>query len=84
MNDFYLSLIVQGALYALVLFSVLTWVLIVAKGVQNWRLGRQDQSFAQRFWSASSLDAAARLDRDAGPKSRVAGVGFDARGGAGT
>jgi len=78
MNDFYLSLIVQGALYALLLFSVVTWVLIVAKGVQNWRLGRQDTLFARSFWSASSLDAAARLERDAGPKSRVAGVGFDA------
>ena len=78
MNDFYLNLIVQGALYALLLFSVLTWVLIVAKGVQNWRLGRQDRTFARRFWSASSLDAAARLERDAGPKSRVASVGFDA------
>lgn len=78
MNDFYLNLIVRGALYALLLFSVVTWVLIVAKAVQNWRLGRQDKAFARRFWSASSLDAAAQLERDAGPKSRVAGVGFEA------
>jgi biopolymer transport protein ExbB len=78
MNNFYLNLIVQGTLYALLLFSVVTWVLIVGKGVQNWRLGRQDSAFARRFWSASSLDAAAQLERDAGPKSRVAGVGFEA------
>jgi biopolymer transport protein ExbB len=78
MNNFYLNLIVQGALYALLLFSVVTWVLIVGKGVQNWRLGRQDKAFARRFWSASNLDAAAQLERDAGPKSRVAGIGFDA------
>ena len=78
MNDFYFNLIVQGALYALLVFSVLTWVLIVGKGVQNWRLGRQDKAFARQFWSASSLDAAAQLARDAGPKARVAGVGFDA------
>ena len=78
MNDFYLNLIVQGAMAALVLFSVVTWVLIVAKAVQNWRLGRQDKLFARQFWSASSLDAAAQLERDAGPKARVASVGFDA------
>jgi biopolymer transport protein ExbB len=78
MNDYYLNLIVQGALYALVLFSVVTWVLIVAKGVQNWRLARQDRNFAKQFWNAPSLNAAAQLARDAGPKSRLASAGFDA------
>ncbi len=78
MNDFYLNLIVQGALYALLLFSVFTWVLIVGKGVQNWRLARQDRQFAKKFWSAANLDAAAQLERDSGPKSRIAAVGFDA------
>lgn len=78
MNDTYLKLIVEGALYALVLFSIVTWVLIVAKGVQHWRVARQDRAFARQFWSASSLDAAAALARDAGPKSRLAASGFDA------
>jgi biopolymer transport protein ExbB len=78
MNDLYLKLIVQGALYALVLFSIVTWVLIVAKAVQHWRVARQDRAFARQFWSASSLDAAATLPRDAGPKSRLASAGFDA------
>jgi biopolymer transport protein ExbB len=78
MNEQYLNLIVQGALYALVLFSVLTWVLIVAKGVQHWRVGRQDRWFERQFWSATSLDAAALLARDTGPKARLASIGFDA------
>ena len=78
MNDYYLNLIVQGSLYALVLFSILTWVLIVAKGIQHFRVSRQDRDYARHFWSATSLDAAATLARDAGPKSRVASVGFDA------
>ena len=78
MNDFYLQLIVQGALYALILFSIVTWVLIVAKAWQHWTLARQDRVFARKFWSAASLDAAAQLDRNFGPKARVAGVGFDA------
>ena len=78
MNDLYLKLVVQGALYALLLFSIVTWVLIVAKAVQHFRVARQDREFARQFWSASSLDAAATLPRDAGPKSRLASAGFDA------
>jgi biopolymer transport protein ExbB len=78
MNEFYLTLIVQGALYALVVFSIATWVLISVKGIQHWRVGRQDRLFERQFWSASSLDAAALLARDAGPKARLASVGFDA------
>ena len=60
----------------MLLFSVLTWVLIDAKGVHNWCLGRQDKQFGKAFWSASNLDAAAQLARDAGSKSRIAAVGF--------
>jgi len=78
MTDFYLNLIVQSALYALVFFSIITWILIVAKGVQHWRLARRDRLFSKQFWSASSLDAAAALTEIASPKSRLASVGFDA------
>lgn len=78
MNQQYLHLIVEASLYALLVFSIVTWVLIVAKGVQHFRVGRQDKAYAKQFWSATSLDTAATLPRDAGPKSRVASVGFDA------
>ncbi len=78
MNDFYLKLVVEGTMIALLLFSVVTWVLIVGKGVQHWRLARQDSGFARAFWSASSLDTAARLEREAGPKARVAATAFEA------
>ncbi|CAN7268040.1 MotA/TolQ/ExbB proton channel family protein [Pseudoduganella sp. LjRoot289] len=78
MSTNYLELIVQGALYALVLFSVVTWVLIVAKGVQHWRLSKRDKAFGKAFWSASSLDAAASLASGASPKARLAEVGFEA------
>lgn len=74
----YLSLIVQGALYGLVFFSVVTWVLILAKGVQHWRVAKQDKQFTKKFWTANSLDAATSLASDASPKSRLATVGFDA------
>ncbi|MES2353675.1 MAG: MotA/TolQ/ExbB proton channel family protein [Pseudomonadota bacterium] len=78
MTDFYLNLIGQAALYALLAFSIITWVLIIAKGVQHWRLAKLDRQFTKQFWSASSLDAATALASDASPKSRLATVGFDA------
>jgi biopolymer transport protein ExbB len=62
----------------LVLFSIVTWVLIIAKGFQHWRLAKLDRSFSKLFWSASSLDAATALVNDSSPKSRLASVGFDA------
>jgi biopolymer transport protein ExbB len=78
MSTYYLELIVQGSLYALLLFSVLTWVLIIAKGVQHYRLGKRDKQFTRQFWSASTLDAASALASDASPKSRLANIGFEA------
>jgi biopolymer transport protein ExbB len=78
MTTYYLELIVKLALYALVLFSVVTWVLIFAKGIQHWRVGKRNRDFTLQFWSASSLDAATALASDASPKSRLAKVGFEA------
>jgi biopolymer transport protein ExbB len=78
MTTYYLELIVKFALYALVLFSIVTWVLILAKGIQHWRVGKRNRDFTLQFWSASSLDAATALASDASPKSRLAKVGFEA------
>ena len=78
MNEQLQKLVVEGTLYALVFFSVATWILIIAKGVQHWKLGRQNKNFAKKFWSASSLDSAAALANDAGPKARLASAGFSA------
>jgi biopolymer transport protein ExbB len=78
MSTQYLKLIVEGALYGLVFFSVVTWVLILAKGVQHWRVSKQNKQFTKQFWTANSLDAAAGLANDASPKSRLAAAGFDA------
>ena len=78
MTDQNLNLIVQLAFIALVLFSIVTWILIIVKGFQHWRVASRDRAFAKRFWSASSLDAATALGDIASPKSRLASVGFDA------
>ena len=78
MSTYYLELSVQSSLYALVLFSVVTWVLILAKGVQHWRVAKRNKQFTKDFWSANSLDAATTLADDASPKARLAGAAFEA------
>ncbi len=42
---------------ALVLMSVVSWVLIAAKGLSAWLRGRRSQEFLDFFWNARSLDA---------------------------
>ena len=78
MNESTLTLIVQGSLAALVLFSVFTWLLIFAKGVQHWGVARRDRVFTKKFWSAHNLDAAAELAGELTPTARIARVGFEA------
>lgn len=78
MNEQIQQIIVDGALYGLAFFSVATWILIVAKGIQHFRLGRQNKAFTKKFWSATSLDAAAALTSETGPKARLAEAGFSA------
>ncbi|ABE36150.1 motA/TolQ/ExbB proton channel family protein [Paraburkholderia xenovorans LB400] len=79
MSDTYSSLIVKGALWALVLFSIVTWALILAKGTQSWRVARNNQRFQKAFWSAGDLPQAAALGnpRDSA-LGRVAHAAFTA------
>lgn len=76
MSDSY-TLIVEGSLWLLIIFSVITWSLIVVKGIQNYRLGQQNKTFSQQFWQASDLNQAAHLESQTGSLARLAQVGFD-------
>jgi biopolymer transport protein ExbB len=78
MTTYYLELIVQLALYGLVLFSIVTWALILVKGVQHWRVAKRNKRFTKDFWAANSLDAATALADGASPKARLAGAAFEA------
>lgn len=71
------TLIVQSSLWLLVVFSVVTWTLIVIKGIQNFRLARQNRRFTSEFWRAADLQAAASLANPVGAAARLASVGFD-------
>ena len=70
--------VVQGVLWALLAFSVATWTLILVKTFQVWRMRRLNVNYRAAFWSANSLQAAARLQDHGGPAFRVAQVGFAA------
>jgi biopolymer transport protein ExbB len=75
MNELYKH-IVEWTLWSLAFFSVITWTLIILKGVQHSLLGIQNRRFKKDFWSAADLNAAASLEKYVGPTARVAAIGF--------
>ncbi len=71
---------IEGAvIWLLIVFSVATWALLLAKGAQFGRLKNQDRKFHKQFWAASSLDSAAELTvTQPGAAARVAQAGYAA------
>lgn len=76
MSDIATGAIVDGTLSILIGASVVTWALILIKGIQHIRISYHNRIFGQQFWGASSIQAASRLEEIKGPAARVAGVGF--------
>jgi biopolymer transport protein ExbB len=68
--------IVDGTLWTLGAFSVITWALIIIKGIQHLRVAHFDRVFTKTFWRASDLQAASELSGFQGPAARVANAGF--------
>jgi biopolymer transport protein ExbB len=77
-NSLPTTFIVQAALALLVVFSVVTWTLIVVKARQSWLAAVRSRRFAKQFWSARNFSEAASLDGVGSPVGRVAAAGFDA------
>jgi biopolymer transport protein ExbB len=78
-SSIHTALIVEGTLWSLVAFSVVTWTLIVVKGVQHFRLTRQNKRYLSLFWGAKDLQSAGRLGESAaGPAARLADAGLRA------
>ncbi len=77
--------IVDATLWTLGAFSVITWALILIKGIQHLRVAHYNRIFHKAFWHAADLYAASELPGFSGPVARVAGAGFstlrDAEGG---
>ncbi len=72
------STAVNLALTVLVLFSLVTWTLIFAKGWLQWRIRQENAGFTKRFWQAADLAAAEHVASQApGALARLAKRGFD-------
>lgn len=70
--------IVQITLWILIGFSVITWTIIFLKCWTIWSINRRNRAYAETFWAASDLGAAAALDQESSALGRIAGVGFHA------
>lgn len=76
MSDIATSAIVDGTLDTLIAASVVTWSLILVKGIQHLRIGYHNRQFSKKFWSSPDIQSAVQLDDQKGPAARVAGIGF--------
>ncbi len=72
------TLIIDGTLYALLVFSVVTWTLVVFKSWQFWKNSAWNRSFNQAFWNTASLTEASALPENSfrGPQARIARQGL--------
>ncbi len=78
MFHFSASTAVNLALSVLILFSLITWTMIFAKGWLQWQLRKSNATFAKRFWQAPDLEAAKVAAKQAdSPLARLAKAGFD-------
>lgn len=70
--------VVDGTLYVLLAFSVITWTLIVYKSWQFSRNTYLNNRFDKAFWDSESLAAAEALPETVsrGPLARIAQKGF--------
>lgn len=68
-----------GVFCALILMSVVTWYLILYRGVQVWRYRRGQKLFLEQFWKCKNLDEAYKLtENNQLPIAHVARSGIDA------
>ncbi|MDD5579288.1 MAG: MotA/TolQ/ExbB proton channel family protein [Methylobacter sp.] len=70
------AFIVDATLWILIGFSVVTWALILIKGIQHLRISHHNRVFNKQFWGAPTIQAAAGLKAHTGPAARVAHAGF--------
>lgn len=76
--DHWLSVVVDGTFYTLMLFSLITWTLIFFKIWQFAKNGYYNQQFNSEFWDAPDMETARKLpgSKSHGPKARIAACGF--------
>ena len=82
-NLWHTDSIVTGVLYLLLALSLLTWFLIIYKGLELWRARRANEDYAKRFWESSDavlfLKNSATAQSDS-PLARLTKTGVGAMG----
>lgn len=72
------EVIIDGTLYTLLAFSVVTWTLIFFKIWQFAKNGYYNRNYDKAFWDADTLEHAKGLPEEVarGPQARIAQQGF--------
>ena len=71
------SPVVSGTLVVLLIFSAITWSIILIKLYQQWRDAKDDKAFTFAFWAAKEWQLAARTSTEMGGKhAYLAQAGF--------
>ncbi|MEQ1661319.1 MAG: MotA/TolQ/ExbB proton channel family protein [Thiobacillus sp.] len=79
MNLFTDSFAVNLTLAVLLIFSVVTWMLILSKFWQNWQGRKRDAAFKKAFWAAHDLNEGESLSRlQRGDMAGLTQAGFTA------
>jgi biopolymer transport protein ExbB len=72
------DLVIDGTFYTLMVFSVITWSLILFKIWQFAQIRHYNKNYNELFWDSASLKAAEQIpsEKAKGPKARLAICGF--------
>ncbi|MGH8497573.1 MAG: MotA/TolQ/ExbB proton channel family protein [Methylococcales bacterium] len=72
------ALIIDGTLYTLLVFSILTWTLILFKVLQFTKNSIYNRRYIRAFWDMPDLESALNLPNriSRGPKAHIAHSGF--------
>jgi biopolymer transport protein ExbB len=68
-------MIVDAALWLLIIFSIVTWSIIVLKIIQQWQKGSANKQYTLAFWNAASLANVLEIKIDC-PLNQVAQQGL--------
>lgn len=73
------AIIIDGTLYTLLVFSLITWTIILFKVWQFAKSSYYNRQFEQAFWDSPDLNTAQNLPPEItrGPLARLAGRGFE-------
>ena len=59
-------------------FSALTWAVVLAKALQQWRVKRDNRGFPEAYRPSAGLPSRGEVAKYRGPTARVAAAGIDA------